>query len=87
MLKKIKELHVKAETAKVLFCLADDEGEKKHFKRLLDKYKDDLIKIIEEPKQKISSKSDQAEQRKLGAILADSEADLKTLDNEPSLFD
>ena len=34
MLEKIKELRVKAECAKALLSLADDETEKKHFKKL-----------------------------------------------------
>ena len=36
MLEKIKELRIKAESAKVLFYLADDETERKHFKKLLE---------------------------------------------------
>ena len=39
MLEKIKELRVKAECAKALLALADDESEKRHFSKLLDKYK------------------------------------------------
>ena len=42
MLEKIKELRVKAECAKALLALADDETERKHFKKLLDKYKQEL---------------------------------------------
>ena len=38
MLEKIKELRVKAECAKALLALADDESEKRHFSKLLDKY-------------------------------------------------
>ena len=37
MLEKIKELRVKAECAKALLELADDETERKHFKKLFDK--------------------------------------------------
>ena len=43
MLEKIKELRVKAECAKALLALADDETERKHFKKLLDKYKQELV--------------------------------------------
>ena len=42
MLEKIKELRVKAECAKALLALADDESEKRHFSKLLDKYKQEL---------------------------------------------
>ena len=38
-LEKIKELRIKAESAKALLALTDDENERKHFKKLLDKYK------------------------------------------------
>ena len=46
MLEKIKELRIKAESAKVLFYLADDETEKKHFSKLLDRYKQELLKFL-----------------------------------------
>ena len=48
MLEKIKELRVKAESAKALLSLADDETERKHFKKLLDKYKQELLKFLDE---------------------------------------
>ena len=44
MLEKIKELRVKAECAKALLALADDESEKRHFSKLLDKYKTEQIR-------------------------------------------
>ena len=47
-LEKIKELRVKAECAKALLALADDETEQKHFKKLLEKYKVDLLKFLDE---------------------------------------
>ena len=43
MLEKIKELRIKAESAKALLALADDETERKHFKKLLDKYKQEFV--------------------------------------------
>ena len=43
MLEKIKELRIKAESAKALLSLADDENERKHFKKMLDKYKQELV--------------------------------------------
>ena len=48
MLEKIKELRVKAECEKALLALADDENERKHFKKLLDKYKQELLKFLDE---------------------------------------
>ena len=54
MLEKIKELRVKAESAKALLALADDETERKHFKKLLDKYKQELLKFLDEPQPKLS---------------------------------
>ena len=45
MLEKIKELRIKAESAKALLALADDETEQKHFKKLLEKYKAELLKF------------------------------------------
>ena len=60
MLEKIKELRVKAECAKALLALADDESEKRHFKKLLDKYKQELLKFLDEPQPK-PSRSEQNE--------------------------
>ena len=56
MLEKIKELRVKAECAKALLSLADDESEKRHFSKLLDKYKTELLKMLGEPQPKPSRK-------------------------------
>ena len=88
MLEKIKELRVKAECAKALLALADDETERKHFKKLLDKYKQELLKFLDEPQPK-PSRSEPNEQKKLGAILADNQTDLNAIDDENSnpLFD
>ena len=36
-LEKIKELRIKAESAKALSALTDDENERKHFKKLMMK--------------------------------------------------
>ena len=52
MLEKIKELRIKAESAKALFYLADNESEKRHFSKLLDKYKQELLKFLDEPQPK-----------------------------------
>lgn len=81
MLEKIKELRIKAESAKALLALADDETERKHFKKLLDKYKQELLKFLDEPQPK-PSRSEQQEQKKLGAILADNQTDLNAIDDE-----
>ena len=70
MLEKIKELRVKAECAKALLALADDEAEQKHFKKLLDKYKQELLKFLDEPQPK-PSRAEPNEPKKLGAILAE----------------
>ena len=88
MLEKIKELRVKAECAKALLALADDETERKHFKKLFDKYKQELLKFLDEPQPK-PSRSEPNEQKKLGAILADNQTDLNAIDDENSnpLFD
>ena len=88
MLEKIKELRVKAECAKALLSLADDENERKHFKKLLDKYKQELLKFLEEP-QPNPSRSEQNEPKKLGAILEDNGTDLNAIDDENNnpLFD
>ena len=88
MLEKIKELRVKAECAKALLALADDETERKHFKKLLDKYKQELLKFLDEPQPK-PSRSEPNEPKKLGAILADNQTDLNAIDDENTnpLFD
>ena len=88
MLEKIKELRVKAECAKALLALADDETERKHFKKLFDKYKQELLKFLDEPQPK-PSRSEPNEQKKLGAILADNQTDLNAMDDENTnpLFD
>ena len=87
MLEKIKELRVKAECAKALLALADDETERKHFKKLLDKYKQELLKFLDEPQPKPRAETN--EQKKLGAILADNQTDLNAIDDENTnpLFD
>ena len=81
MLEKIKELRVKAESAKALLALADDETERKHFKKLLDKYKQELLKFLDEPQPK-PSRNEPQEQKKLGAILADNQTDINAIDDE-----
>ena len=88
MLEKIKELRVKAESAKALLALADDETERKHFKKLLDKYKQELLKFLDEP-QPNPSRNEPNEPKKLGAILADNQTDLNAIDDENTnpLFD
>ena len=88
MLEKIKELRVKAECAKALLALADDETERKHFKKLLDKYKQELLKFLDEPQLK-PSRSEPNEPKKLGAILADNGTDFNAIDDENNnpLFD
>ena len=88
MLEKIKELRIKAESAKALLALADDETERKHFKKLLDKYKQELLKFLDEPQPK-PSRSEPNEPKKLGAILADNQTDLNAIDDENNnpLFD
>ena len=90
MLEKIKELRVKAESAKALLSLADDESEKRHFSKLLDKYKQELLKFLDEPQPKLRAEPN--EQKKLGAILADNGTDLAEIDSDQeqdssSLFD
>lgn len=90
MLEKIKELRIKAESAKALFYLADDESEQKHFKKLLDKYKAELLKFLDEPQpQPKPSRAEPQEPKKLGAILADNQTDLNAIDDENTnpLFD
>ena len=88
MLEKIKELRIKAESAKALLALADDETEQKHFKKLFDKYKTELLKFLDEPQPK-PSRAEPQEQKKLGAILADNQTDLNAIDDENTnpLFD
>ena len=81
MLEKIKELRIKAESAKALLALADDESEKRHFSKLLDKYKQELLKFLDEPQPKLS-RVEPNEQKKLGAILADNGTDLAEIDDE-----
>ena len=81
MLEKIKELRIKAESAKALLALADDENERKHFKKMLEKYKAELLKFLDEPQPK-PSRSEQQEPKKLGAILADNGTDLTEIDGE-----
>ena len=81
MLEKIKELRVKAECAKALLALADDESEKRHFSKLLDKYKTELLKMLGEPQPK-PSRAEPNEQKKLGAILADNGTDLAEIDGD-----
>ena len=82
MLEKIKELRIKAESAKALFYLADNESEKRHFSKLLDKYKQELLKFLDEPQPKPSARNEPQEPKKLGAILADNETDLSAIDDE-----
>lgn len=88
MLEKIKELRIKAESSKALLALADDETEKKYFKKLLDKYKQELLKFLDEPQPK-PSRAEPNEQKKLGAILADNQTDVNAIDDENTnpLFD
>ena len=81
MLEKIKELRIKAESAKALLPLADDESEKRHFSKLLDKYKQELLKFLDEPQPKLS-RVEPNEQKKLGAILADNGTDLAEIDSD-----
>ena len=81
MLEKIKELRIKAESAKALLALADDESEKRHFSKLLEKYKTELLKILGEPQPK-PSRAEPQEQKKLGAILADNGTDLAEIDSD-----
>ena len=80
MLEKIKELRIKAESAKALLALADDESEKRHFSKLLDKYKQELLKFLDEPQPK--PRAELNEPKKLGAILADNGTDLAEIDSD-----
>ena len=88
MLEKIIELRVKAECAKALLALADDETEQKHFKKLLEKYKAELLKFLDEPQPK-PSRAEPQEPKRLSAILADNQTDLNAIDDENTnpLFD
>ena len=81
MLEKIKELRIKAESAKALLALADDETERKHFKKMLEKYKAELLKFLDEPQPK-PSRAEPNEQKKLGAILADNGTNLAEIETE-----
>ena len=81
MLEKIKELRVKAESAKALLALADDETEKKHFKKLLDRYKQELLKFLDEPQPK-PSRNEPQEPKRLSAILADNGTNLAEIETE-----
>ena len=81
MLEKIKELRIKAESAKALLALADDETERKHFKKMLEKYKQELLKFLDEPQPK-PSRVEPNEQKKLGEILADNGTDLTEIETE-----
>ena len=81
MLEKIKELRIKAESAKALLALADDETERKHFKKLFEKYKAELLKFLDEPQPK-PSRAEPNEQKKLGAILADNGTNLAEIETE-----
>ena len=81
MLEKIKELRIKAESAKALLALADDETERKHFKKMLEKYKAELLKFLDEPQPK-PSRVEPNEQKKLGEILADNGTDLTEIETE-----
>ena len=81
-LEKIKELQIKAESAKALLSLADDESERKHFKKLLENYKKELLKFLDEPQQKVSVKNETQEPKRLGEILADNQANLAEIDSD-----
>ena len=61
---------------------------KKHFSKLLDRYKQELLKFLDEP-QPNPSRAEPNEQKKLGAILADNQTDLNAIDDENTnpLFD
>ena len=80
MLEKIKGLRIKAESAKALLALADDESEKRHFSKLLEKYKAELLKFLDEPQPKLRVESN--EQKKLSEILADNGTDLAEIDSD-----
>lgn len=77
-LEKIKELRIKAESAKALLSLADDENEKKHFKKLLDSYKRELVKFLDEPK----SQNQPQDQKRLSDILENTAENLAELESK-----
>lgn len=77
-LEKIKELRIKAETAKALFSLADDESERKHFKKLLEKYKTELLKFLDEPK----TSNQPQEQKRLSDILESTAENISDFENK-----
>nr|WP_321432832.1 hypothetical protein [uncultured Campylobacter sp.] len=81
MLERVRELHIKAETAKALLELADSESEKRHFSKLLEKYKQELLKFLDEPQQK-PSRAEPQEPKRLSAILADNGTDLAEINGE-----
>ena len=81
MLERVRELRVKAETAKALLALADDESEKRHFSKLLEKYKAELLKFLDEPQPK-PSRAEPNEPKKLGAILAENGTNLAEIEAE-----
>lgn len=77
-LEKIKELQIKAESAKALLSLADDETERKHFKKLLESYKKELLKFLDEPK----TQNQPQEQKRLGDILESTAENLADFENK-----
>ena len=81
MLERVREIRIKAESAKALFELADSETEQKHFKKLLEKYKAELLKFLDEPQPK-PSRSEPNEPKKLSAILADNGTNLAEIDSD-----
>ncbi|MDY3673187.1 MAG: hypothetical protein SO038_07800, partial [Campylobacter sp.] len=63
----------------------DDENERKHFKKLLDKYKQELLKFLDEPQpqpQPKPSRAEPNEPKKLSEILADNGTDLAEIDSD-----
>ena len=54
---------------------------KKHFKKLLDKYKQELLKFLDEPQPK-PSRNEPQEPKRLSAILADNQTDLNAIDDD-----
>ena len=83
-LEKIKELRINAASAKALLALTDDETERKHFKKLLDKYKQELLKFLDEPQPKPSRSepNESQEPKRLSEILADNGTNLAEIDGE-----
>ena len=55
---------------------------------MLDKYKQELLKFLNEPQPK-PNRNEPQEQKKLGAILADNQTDINAIDDENTnpLFD